>query len=969
MKNGRSPVVRVVAAMMALLTAAVFIPRSAYAAVTETLSPEEIAAQKQFEYIDENADYDAGFTVGLIDGAKTQRDAAMPSRFDLRDQDRLTSVKYQGDFGTCWAFSALGSAESTLISKGYADTSVDLSEKHLAYFTYANAPDKLGNTRGDWFQLKKDNYLAYGGTIPYSTATLSSWIGAVGEYDLPGLALDPHDISQVNQTFPAETAYSLDRYHMTDCLWLSPQDSSALKRYLREYGAGQMCIYWNDTYYNYTNHAYYCTNYHPNCNHQVLLCGWDDNYSRNNFTQKPKKDGAWLCRNTWGTEWGDDGFFWCSYEDFCFGSGNDNVIAFNCFEPVGNDKNIYQYDGGRWIDGISSARNTKSGQFAAIYTADSDDELLDRVSFFTRQPNVSYSVDVYTDVKNNPTDGVRAFEMPLTGVLEASGYHSVDIPELLPLRKGERFSVVVRLTSGDGSAVILPIDENLNYSDCTLHSECRPGETFYRIDLDTWTDASSDRYTMRVKAVTVSVSDDLLYSADVIRGSLVDTRTINGKLLASQTVSAVADKCDTDLERFSHWEVSYPDDPDDPFVPDEPVEPVVSDSDADDFEHSDDFADVEPDYYISDYDVSASDVSCSDIIGGDPDELEAVGAPRERIGDVDPSWTVELSDSRSERVTFEMPARDITLTAVFDKIRYSAAISRMAGDDRYATSAEISRNGWESSEVVLIASGENYPDALAAAPLAKKYDAPILLTASKKLSDNVISELNRLMPDRIIIIGGTSAVSADVESRLSSMCGRVERIAGDDRFMTAAMIADRLGSTDNCFFVSGRNYPDALSVSVVAAKAGVPILYLEPSGMVPSGTAAYLAGMDITDGVIIGGTAAVDTLAEVLLLSRGIHMSRLYGDDRFETSLAICNEYLDLFNGNAMLLATGKNYPDALSGAALAAKLDMPVVLTSDKAGNALGDFADAYAPDNVYIAGGSDVVPSEILYDLFEIK
>ncbi|MBO1911375.1 cell wall-binding repeat-containing protein, partial [Microvirga sp. 3-52] len=153
-------------------------------------------------------------------------------------------------------------------------------------------------------------------------------------------------------------------------------------------------------------------------------------------------------------------------------------------------------------------------------------------------------------------------------------------------------------------------------------------------------------------------------------------------------------------------------------------------------------------------------------------------------------------------------------------------MSRISGIDRYQTALEISSEGWESAETVIIARGNDFADALAGVPLAHAFEAPILLTLTDELSDNVLAEIERLGATQAIVLGGNAAVSENVSKELVNANIHVTRAGGDDRFATAAAIAELIApdGADEVVIANGMDFPDALSVASHAAQAGTPIL-------------------------------------------------------------------------------------------------------------------------------------------------
>ncbi|GGK35699.1 hypothetical protein GCM10010965_30830 [Caldalkalibacillus thermarum] len=247
---------------------------------------------------------------------------------------------------------------------------------------------------------------------------------------------------------------------------------------------------------------------------------------------------------------------------------------------------------------------------------------------------------------------------------------------------------------------------------------------------------------------------------------------------------------------------------------------------------------------------------------------------------------------------------------------------RLAGQNRYETAVEISKAGWpDGAETVILATGERFPDALAGTTLAYKYDAPILLTRGKELTDVTKKEIQRLKAKKVIILGGESAVSKQVENALKNIQLEVERIYGNTRYETAVKIAERLGyDKETVIIASGQNFPDALAVAPYAAKEGIPIL-LTQRDKLPTETKEPLKGVRQT--YVIGGTQAVGEEVFVELPNA----KRIFGQNRYETAVKIIEEFgLDT---SKSFVATGEDFADALTGAALAAKEGSPILLVA----------------------------------------
>lgn len=246
------------------------------------------------------------------------------------------------------------------------------------------------------------------------------------------------------------------------------------------------------------------------------------------------------------------------------------------------------------------------------------------------------------------------------------------------------------------------------------------------------------------------------------------------------------------------------------------------------------------------------------------------------------------------------------------------AADRISGENRYSTAVKISQEGWKSAGVVVLARGNSFPDALAGGPFAYYHNAPILLTPQDSLHMETKKEIQRLGAKKVIILGGTAAVSESVVNSLKSMELKVDRIAGQNRYDTAAQIANHLNSTD-MIVVNGSNFPDALAVVPYAAKTGKPILLTKPEAL-PMETAQALKGKNRT--TIIGGTSAVSNV----VASKLPNPNRISGKDRYETAHQVIMK-LPMPNPT-VYVATGKQFADALAGSLLAAKQEASILLT-----------------------------------------
>ncbi|MBP2032224.1 putative cell wall-binding protein [Clostridium algifaecis] len=296
-----------------------------------------------------------------------------------------------------------------------------------------------------------------------------------------------------------------------------------------------------------------------------------------------------------------------------------------------------------------------------------------------------------------------------------------------------------------------------------------------------------------------------------------------------------------------------------------------------------------------------------------------------------------------------------------------AASSRLGGTDRYDTSTKVSQNGWTTSDYVVLASGQGYADALCAAPVAKKFNAPILLTPSGTLSGQIKSEIARLKATHVIIIGGNASVSDAIEKQLSGMSLDVQRFGGKDRYETSAIVASKLlASAKEIVVASGQGYADALSIAPVAAIKGMPIL-LTSKDAVPDSVKSYIASNKANIGktYVIGGTGAIsDNVSSSLPIS-----FRINGKDRFDTNVSIMAYFASNLKFDNLYIVRGvgpkgNEFADALSAAALAAKNSSAVMLTYGDISKADSDFVkiNIKSSSNIVAVGGTAAVPDSVM-------
>ncbi len=283
--------------------------------------------------------------------------------------------------------------------------------------------------------------------------------------------------------------------------------------------------------------------------------------------------------------------------------------------------------------------------------------------------------------------------------------------------------------------------------------------------------------------------------------------------------------------------------------------------------------------------------------------------------------------------------------------------ARLAGPEAVNTAIQIAEEAYPlGADAVILARNDNFPDALAGAPLAAKMQAPILLTPSAGLTPEVRAEIAKLSPKTIYLLGGTVALSLGIQVELRSQYV-VKRLAGDTSFGTAAAIAKELGAKGQAVLANGYSFSDALVIASWAAAQGKPVLLTE-AGSLPSETRETLNDLRITKTLIIGGEKVVapDVLSQLPF------PTRLSGYTSYDTAAAVLQAFPP--QGNPVYLATGENYPDALAGSVLAAQNGSMLVLvpTAVNLPDRLTNLLTVWKGKKIVALGGTIALPEAVV-------
>lgn len=300
----------------------------------------------------------------------------------------------------------------------------------------------------------------------------------------------------------------------------------------------------------------------------------------------------------------------------------------------------------------------------------------------------------------------------------------------------------------------------------------------------------------------------------------------------------------------------------------------------------------------------------------------------------------------------------------------SGAVSRIAGSDRFATAAKASEAYAPGVAVVYVASGLDFPDALAGSARAGYNDAPVLLTRPDSVPAATTAAMQRLKPGRVVVLGGPDVVSNGVAETLRSLTtsGSLQRVGGADRFATAADLASYYPTGGAVAYVaSGLDFPDALASAAAAGHDRAPVLLTLPIGL-PAPTAAALQRLRPSTIVVVGGPAAVSDAVVTALrpYATGGTVTRVSGSDRYATAAAVAAR---LSSATSVYVAGGNDFPDALVGAAPAGRAGAPVLLTRPNSlPAATAAQVERLAPSRAYVLGGSAVVGDAVATSLAQL-
>ena len=429
--------------------------------------------------------------------------ALYPGTYNANEEGFVTDVKNQRNTSLCWAFSLASNLETSLLTR--EQKYYDLSEEQLAYFWANRVNDPLGNTPNDKITRTQSDYHGTGnGRV--ASFFLSTWSGMTTEEKVP--------FQSSAVTWPDSLAYDTSAY-MEDAIF-SQYTVERTKQLLMEYNSVSAMIYMLDNYY-YPDTASYSCPQSGLVNHAVTIVGWDDTYSKENFPSASgvKNDGAWIVKNSYGKNWGKNGYFHLSYED----QSITNLVS-NTASTSEEYNNNYFYDGAAAGTVTFPGKTINNGYYVSnIFKAtagNGKDEELGEIVTAVPQDNTDFQIQVYTDLKNtsDPTSGTPAYAEPVDYTQPLAGIHTIRLNTPVKIPQGTFYSVVIRIPDGSNKFYVEKTTTSTSWFTATAGID--PDQSFFSTSGKKWYDAGNQyNCCFSVKAHTKTLDSSTVVTPSV----------------------------------------------------------------------------------------------------------------------------------------------------------------------------------------------------------------------------------------------------------------------------------------------------------------------------------------------------------------------------------------------------------------------------------------------------------------------
>lgn len=413
--------------------------------------------------------------------------------YDARDYGYVMPVEDQVG-GSCWAHAICAAAESNYIKKGYADT-VDFSEYHMVWYALNGYSTENNYSDNDGYYFINPEDVIDNGAFPLTAAnSFLNFAGPVFESRFPLKSTTVSSMTkEMQSTFTYDNRYLYDA--VIKDMYCVKNDVASMKKAIELYGVAYIEYASRETVGNWSDEGYCCyTPYSYPIDHAVVIVGWDDNYSKNNFgTYKPQNNGAWLVKNSWGTNWGNDGYFWLSYEDKTIGK---NCYVFDV-DKADDYQNVYMYDGFCY----SMTQNYPAS--ANVFTAKGNERITKVV--YGGQADKEYTLKIYRNLPynyTNPTDGTLVYTQKGT----TGNTRFIELNNDVEVTAGELFAVVIEMDT------VYFEGTNYTYSNCYLFFNSKKGESYFLYENDLWLDVKDcGLNNICIKVVTENIDNSPPY--------------------------------------------------------------------------------------------------------------------------------------------------------------------------------------------------------------------------------------------------------------------------------------------------------------------------------------------------------------------------------------------------------------------------------------------------------------------------
>ena len=420
------------------------------------------------EYLGYKYQWDSVSNTATLTNASST-DSFLPERYSYIEEKRCVGPKNQGRYGTCWAFATLTALETSLMP----EESLDFSEDNLVH----------NNELSEGIQD--------GGDYIMSMAYLMAWRGPVLEKD------DPYGDHQSSSLQAVK--------HVQEAVIIPKKDYATIKEMVFKYGGVESSMYMSmnsssshSIYYNSQESAY-CYKGTNKPNHDIVIVGWDDNYPKEKFPSgQVTRDGAFICLNSWGDDFGDNGVFYISYEDSRIGQNN---VCYTKIEDIDNYTNIYQSDLCGWTGSMGFEGKTHA-YFANVYTGEKN-EKLQAVGFYSTTDDLDYEVFICENYQDKSTLNERN-HLAASGTIKNKGYYTIKLDKDYQVRKNKKFAVIIKInTKGKNKRYkIIPVEMEMDEADAPV--DLTDGEGYFSSEGYHWQSSEKQNCNICLKAYTKS---------------------------------------------------------------------------------------------------------------------------------------------------------------------------------------------------------------------------------------------------------------------------------------------------------------------------------------------------------------------------------------------------------------------------------------------------------------------------------